>query len=87
MSETTDTITLQLIDGCGIFEKEIEPNIWEPVQVPIRVMTPEEIKERLELNQANTTEAVRNRVLEQRFKSNGKSNGKTHKEGSIWQRP
>lgn len=59
MSETTDTITKQFVEGFGVVQIGEDDFIAEP----IRSMTPAEIKEREDLNKQNTTEALRKRVL------------------------
>ena len=70
MSETTDTITKKIVEGFGLVEHEDTPGVV--IQESIRVMTPEEIKERDALNIANTASAVRKRVLQYHAKHNGK---------------
>lgn len=67
MNPTEDTITKQFVEGCGI--TEIAPDQF--VAEPIRAMTPEEIKEREVLNQANTSSVLRKRALESKQLTNG----------------
>lgn len=65
--ETTDSITKQFVEGFGITEHEDGTQTAEP----IRAMTAEEIKEREVMNAANTSGAMRARVLAHKQLTNG----------------
>lgn len=74
MSEPTDDITQEYVDGVGM----IYDNNGTPInQVKIRVMSPFEIKQRAELNVANTSEALRAKAVAAQAKTNG------HREGAY----
>jgi hypothetical protein len=64
----TDTLPTEYIEGYGIVEDEYGNAIE---QHKMRVMSPLDIKQRLELNQANTASAQRARVLRQNATENG----------------
>ena len=65
-----DTITQEYVEGAGLI---YDPDTGEAIgQERVRVMSPFEIKQRLELNVANTTEALRAKVIAEH---NAKSNG------------
>lgn len=63
MTETTDTITRQVVD--------VGDDVGLDFSEPRRVMQPSEIKERLELNTKNTASAQRARVIAELAKTNG----------------
>lgn len=70
LHKPTDDITQEYVEGFGI-EYDKEGNAVK--QHKIRVMSPLEIKQRLEQNQANTASALRARVVAYNVKSNGHS--------------
>lgn len=70
MPEPTDYITKEYVEGCGFLKNEKGETIK---QERVRVMSPFEIKQRAELNVANTTEAMRARVVAETSKTNGRN--------------
>lgn len=76
MRDPSDTISVEYVEGAGLV---YDPDVAEPVrQVRIRVMSPLEIKQRLDLNVANTASALRARVVAELAKSNGHGHLSTH---------
>lgn len=71
MRDPSDTISVEYVEGAGLV---YDADVAEPVrQVRVRVMSPLEIKQRLDLNVANTASALRARVVAELAKSNGHS--------------
>lgn len=70
--EPSDTITVEYIEGAGLMYDENGDVIR---QVRVRNMSPFEIKERLDMNIANTASALRAKVVAEQTKTNGHNNG------------
>lgn len=69
---TTDTITKEYVADFGVYtEGDIDTPGYVVRQHKIRVMSPAEIKHRLELNQANTASNLRAKVVSELATSNG----------------
>lgn len=70
MKEPTDDLTKEYVEGMGMVYDETGEAIG---QERVRVMSPFEIKQRAELNVANTASNLRARVVAEVNKSNGRN--------------
>lgn len=65
-----DTITQEYVEGAGLV---YDPETGDCIgQERVRAMSPFEIKQRQELNVANTASAMRARVVAEQSKTNGR---------------
>lgn len=74
--ETADTL-IKSYETIDVLDENGKPTGERLHNVPVRYMSPEEIKERDALNIANTASALRARVVAELAKSNGSNNGVT----------
>jgi len=74
--QTTDTL-IKSYETVNVLDENGKPTGEQLHNVPVRYMSPAEIKEREALNIANTASALRARVVAELAKSNGSNNGVT----------
>lgn len=69
-SKPSDTITKEYVEGAGLIYNQGDPDLVVG-QERVRVMSPFEIKQRLDLNVANTASALRAKVVAEQARTNG----------------